>query len=189
MCIDLFRSPTDLRGGPVTRDVSPPPDDGSAIRTTMPIGTIQDPEGNILVDDPKWAEAKAGGPAATVLAPQKSMSSMEARRRRLMKRFQYGMLGRGPERAGEKAFGPSKPGGVPQHYKPAFPGGPGIIQPRSPGRERRAKESGGAPQHYKPAFSGGPGIIQPREQDMKRFKTQQTFAGFSPFGLRSVRGR
>ncbi len=34
----------------------------------------------------------ASGPAATTVAPQKSMVSMDARRRRLMRSFQYGMM-------------------------------------------------------------------------------------------------
>ena len=92
MCIDWIK-PVVTRG---LEKILPPegpthtePDDGSAIRTTQPVGPILDLEGNVIRDDPKWAAAKSGGPAATVLAPQKSMASMDARRRKLMQRFQW----------------------------------------------------------------------------------------------------
>lgn len=43
-------------------------------------------------DRKKIKSLLASGPAATTVAPQKSMVSMDARRRRLMRSFQYGMM-------------------------------------------------------------------------------------------------
>jgi hypothetical protein len=46
--------------------------------------------------DPNYEKVKAklsaSGPASTTLAPQKSMVSLDARRRRLMRSYQYGMM-------------------------------------------------------------------------------------------------
>lgn len=59
----------------------------------------------------------AGGPASTTLAPQKSMASMEARRRRLMRGFQYGMLS--TIKKGETPGNdPAQPGAAPRKRMP-----------------------------------------------------------------------
>lgn len=54
----------------------------------------------------------ADGPTATVSAPQKSMASMDARRRRLMRRFQYGMMSTIKPDSTPGA-GPANPGSTP----------------------------------------------------------------------------
>lgn len=93
MCVDLSGLFGDSE--PEEPEAFPPP----AVFTTQPVvpedlsGPYVDLDGNIIHSDAQKAKMKAEGPAATVMAGKKSMASMEARRRRLMRGMQGGGFG------------------------------------------------------------------------------------------------